>query len=171
MAWGCRLVDTLRRGVWKMADTYNVFISWSGERSEKVAAALYGSLKMMLQTARPWMSKEDIEKGSRGLDEVGKALEAMSVGILCLTPENVERPWILFEAGALSKAMGEKTRVCPYLFGGLRSEEVRPPLGMFQAARAEKEETRKLVFAVNRAIGAWRMRGGWTPGSSENGLS
>lgn len=154
-----------------MADTYNVFISWSGERSEKVAAALYGSLKMMLQTARPWMSKEDIEKGSRGLDEVGKALEAMSVGILCLTPENVERPWILFEAGALSKAMGEKTRVCPYLFGGLRSEEVRPPLGMFQAARAEKEETRKLVFAVNRAIGAWRMRGGWTPGSSENGLS
>lgn len=136
-----------------MADTYNIFISWSGERSEKVAAALYGSLKMMLQTARPWMSKEDIEKGSRGLDEVGKALEAMSVGILCLTPENVERPWILFEAGALSKAMGEKTRVCPYLFGGLRSEQVRLPLGMFQAARAEKEETRKLVFAVNRAIG------------------
>ncbi|MBA0086993.1 MAG: toll/interleukin-1 receptor domain-containing protein [Acidobacteria bacterium Pan2503] len=136
-----------------MGETYNIFISWSGERSEKVAAALYGSLKMMLQSARPWMSKEDIEKGSRGLDEIGKALDTMSVGVICLTPENVERPWILFEAGALSKTVGEKTRVCPYLFGGLRSEQVRLPLGMFQAARAEKEETRKMVLAVNRAIG------------------
>jgi hypothetical protein len=108
-----------------MADTFNVFISWSGDRSEKMAAALYSWLPMVLQSAKPWMSKEDIEKGSRGLDEIGKALDAMSVGIICLTPENVEKPWILFEAGALSKAMGEKTRVCPYLFGGLRGEEVR----------------------------------------------
>jgi len=136
-----------------MADTYNVFISWSGERSERVAAALYDWLPKVLQAARPWMSKEDIEKGSRGLEEIGKALEAMSVGIICLTPENAERPWIHFEAGALSKTMGDKTRVCPYLFGGLRGEQVRLPLGIFQATRAEKEETRKMVLAVNRAIG------------------
>jgi len=71
-------------------DTYNVFISWSGERSKKVAVALYDWLPMVLQTARPWMSKEDIEKGSRGLEEIGRALETMSVGIICLTPENVD---------------------------------------------------------------------------------
>jgi hypothetical protein len=136
-----------------MGDTYNVFISWSGERSEKVATALYDWLPMVLQTAKPWMSKEDIAKGSRALEEIGKALDAMSVGILCLTPENAAKPWIHFEAGALSKVMGDKSRVCPYLFGGLHGEQLGLPLGIFQATKAEKEETRKMVLAINRALG------------------
>ena len=51
---------------------YNVFISWSGDRSERVAAALHEWLPMVVGTAAPWMSKEDIEKGSRPLDELGK---------------------------------------------------------------------------------------------------
>jgi hypothetical protein len=137
-----------------MGDTYNVFISWSGERSERVAAALYDWLPMVLQTARPWMSKEDIEKGSRGLEEIGRALETISVGIICLTPENVEKPWILFEAGALSRAMGEKTRVCPYLFGSLRPENVKLPLGIFQGTMALKDDTWKMVRTVNKALGS-----------------
>lgn len=137
-----------------MADTYNVFISWSGERSKMVAAALHGWLPMVLQFAKPWMSEEDIEKGSRGLEEIGKALEAMSVGVICLTPDNLDKPWILFEAGALSKTLGERTRVCPYLFGDFRGDGLRLPLGMFQATRADKKETRKLVGTVNRALGS-----------------
>jgi len=108
---------------------------------------------MVVQSAKPWMSEEDIEKGSRGLDEIAKALDVMSVGIICLTPENLERPWILFETGALSKALGDKTRVCPYLFGELQPENVKPPLGMFQATRAVKDDTRKLVGTVNRVLG------------------
>jgi len=136
-----------------MVDTYNVFISWSGERSQKVGAALYDWLPMVVQAAKPWISAEDIEKGSRGLDEIAKALDVMSVGIICLTPENLERPWILFETGALSKALGDKTRVCPYLFGDLRPEDVKPPVGMFQATRAVKDDTRKLVGTVNRVLG------------------
>lgn len=136
-----------------MADTYNVFISWSGDRSKRVAAALHDWLPMVVQTAEPWMSEEDIEKGSRGLDDVGKALAAMGVGIICLTPENLDKPWILFEAGSLSKALGDKTRVCPFLFGDLRPENVKPPLGMFQATRAVRDDTRKLVATVNRVLG------------------
>lgn len=136
-----------------MADKYNVFISWSGERSEKVALALREWLPMVLQAARPWMSKEDIETGSRGLEEIGKALEAKSIGIICLTPENAEKPWIHFEAGALSKIMSENARVCPYAFGDLGVGQVKLPLGIFQATKADIGGTRKLVLAVNRALG------------------
>jgi hypothetical protein len=132
---------------------YNVFISWSGERSEKVALALREWLPMVLQAVRPWMSKEDIETGSRGLEEIGKALEAMSIGIICLTPENAEKPWIHFEAGALSKIMSENARVCPYAFGDLGVGQVKLPLGIFQATKADKDGTRRLVVAVNRALG------------------
>jgi len=136
-----------------MADTYNVFISWSGGRSEKVALALRDWLPMVLQAVRPWMSKEDIETGSRGLEEIGKALDAMSIGIICLTPENAEKPWIHFEAGALSKTLSEKTRVCPYVFGELGVGQVKLPLGIFQASKADKDGTRRMVLAVNRALG------------------
>jgi len=52
-----------------MANAKNVFISWSGERSGLVAAALHDWLPMVVQTADPWMSSEGIEKGTRGLVE------------------------------------------------------------------------------------------------------
>jgi len=116
-----------------MSEEYNVFISWSGERSKWVAEAMRDWLPLVLQTAKPWMSATDIEKGSRGLNEVSGRLQGMKIGIVCLTPENLETPWILYEAGALSKTIDDKTRLCTYLLGGLQFQHVKPPLGMFQA--------------------------------------
>jgi hypothetical protein len=131
---------------------YNVFISWSGERSLLVAKAIRAWLPKVLQVARPWMSDTEIEKGSRGLNEVAGALEGMKVGISCLTPENLEAPWLVFEAGDLSKSIDDRTRLCTYLFGGLEFQDVKSPLSMFQATRADREETRKLVHAINKAL-------------------
>jgi len=98
------------------------------------------------------MSETDIEKGSRGLDELGKVLSEIKVGITCLTPENLLQPWIFFEAGALSKTIDDKTRLCTYLIGGLEASDIRPPLGMFQATRATKIDTLKLIRTINRAV-------------------
>lgn len=137
-----------------MAETYNVFISWSGERSEKVALALHDWLPTVIQLAKPWMSKVDIETGSRSLEEIGKALETMSIGILCLTPENADKPWIHFEAGALSKTYSENMRVCPYTFGELEPQDVKFPLGIFQGVNTDRGGTQKMVLSVNRALGA-----------------
>src|ERR1035437_8403271 len=131
---------------------HNVFISWSGERSLSVAKALRAWLPKVLQVAKPWMSDTEIVKGSRGINEIARALEGMKVGISCLTPENLEAPWLAFEAGALSKSIDSKTRLCTNLFGGLNFQDVRPPLSMFQATRADKEYTRKLIHAINRAV-------------------
>ena len=91
-----------------------VFISWSGERSRCVAEALRGWLPAVLQNVKPWMSAADVEKGTRWESEISTRLEEADVGIICLTPDNLDSRWLLFEVGALSKKLG-KSRVCTYL--------------------------------------------------------
>jgi hypothetical protein len=135
-----------------MSKTNNVFISWSGERSKVAAQALKEWLPMVIQAVEPWMSDSDIDKGSRGLSEISNALGSIKIGIVCLTPENQDESWLNYEAGALSKTIDEKTRLCTYLLAGLTPEQVTQPLGMFQHARADKEDTRKLVHSINSAV-------------------
>ncbi|HZU33921.1 MAG TPA: hypothetical protein VFB79_22600 [Candidatus Angelobacter sp.] len=134
------------------AKPYNVFISWSGVRSQHIATALAAWLPRVLQQAKPWLSR-NIDKGTRPLPEIAGALETIEVGITCLTPENLTAPWILFEGGALSKSLGDKTRLCTYLLAGLEHQDVPMPLGMFQHTRAGKEETKEMIVSLNKVIG------------------
>jgi len=131
--------------------TYNVFIGWSGEQSHAVATFLRTWIAQVVQSARPWMSDTDIPKGSGWLDEVLKVLADVKVGITCLTSENLKHPWILFEAGAISKAI-ERTRVCTLLIGEIKPQDVAPPLGMFQATKAQRDDILKLVRTINDAV-------------------
>jgi len=131
---------------------HNVFISWSGPRSQHVAEALRSWLPMVLQAAKPFMSKKDIDKGSRWHIELARALEITKVGIICLTPENLRASWLLFEAGAVSKTVDRGTRVCTYLLAGLQPQDVPPPLSEFQATKPEKEDTRQLLQNMNVAL-------------------
>lgn len=130
----------------------NIFISWSGPRSKHMANALSEWLPAVLQSARPWFSTLSIDKGARALDEIAKALDSIEVGICCLTPENLNSAWILYEGGALSKRIGQKSRLCTYLLGGLTPEGVPPPLGMFQGTRADKEDTWQMLHSINSAV-------------------
>lgn len=125
-----------------------IFISWSGERSRAIAAALREWIPRVIQSVRPWYSEEDIDKGARWSSEVGKQLESITLGIICVTPENAEAPWLIFEAGALSRIL-EKSAVCPFLMD-LQPTDLRGPLAQFQATRAEKGDVLKLMHALNR---------------------
>ena len=93
-----------------------IFLSWSGETSRKVAVALRGWLPKVIQAIDPWMSSEDIAKGARWGSDIATQLSEADAGIICLTRENMNAPWILFEAGALSKYV-DASLVCPYLYG------------------------------------------------------
>ena len=128
-----------------------VFISWSGERSHQVAIALRDWLPQVIQALEPWISSSDVEKGTRWGPDIARQLEASQVGIICLTPENLSSPWILFEAGALSKTL-ESTYVCPYLFD-LQPTAVGQPLGQFQATRADASDTLRLLHTLNSSLG------------------
>ena len=80
-----------------------VFISWSGDLSRKLGETLRDWLPSALQYVKPYFTPEDIEKGAKWSSEIAKELESANIGIICLTRDNTEKPWILFEAGALSK--------------------------------------------------------------------
>jgi hypothetical protein len=69
-----------------------VFISWSGQRSAAVADALRYWLPKVIQALEPWMSADDIEKGTRWRSGLASELEQSSVGIICLTRENLNCP-------------------------------------------------------------------------------
>lgn len=127
-----------------------VFIAWSGPVSREVASALDEWIPLVLQSVEPWMSAEDIEKGTRWFTEVAGELEKAKLGVVCLTAENLSSPWMHFEAGALSKAVG-RSLVCPYLFG-VDAANVKDPLAQFQLTKADKEDTFKLVRTLNRAL-------------------
>lgn len=129
-----------------------VFISWSGERSKFVAAALREWIPVVLQSAKPWMSDADIGAGARWAHVIGTQLEDARFGILCLTPENLEHTWIHFEAGALAKQVKDAF-VCPYLVG-LEPEQVPAgPLAQFHAKRADEKGTLDLLRTINEAAG------------------
>lgn len=132
----------------------NVFLSWSGERSLHVAKFFHGWLQKVVQRAKPWLSDVDIDKGTVGLDEIKKALAGMKIGVFFLTPENRDSLWIPYEAGSLASELDDKSRVCTYFLGDLQLQHVKGPLGMFQRTKADKEDTRKMVHSINKAMDA-----------------
>lgn len=132
-----------------------VFISWSGELSRKLGETLRDWLPSALQYVKPYFTPEDIEKGAKWSSEIAKELENSNIGIICLTRDNTEKPWILFEAGALSKSI-EKGRVCTLLFD-LDPADVKGPLTNFQGTRFIREDFKRLVTTINSAAGDARL--------------
>jgi hypothetical protein len=67
-------------------------LSWSGNRSEYIARAFFELLPLTIQASKPCFSPKSIDKGTRNLPEIAKALEGMKFGITFLTPENLTEP-------------------------------------------------------------------------------
>ena len=132
----------------KRRKSVKVFISWSGEHSNKIAEALKKWLKRVIQSVDPFVSSEDVQKGARWSEDIADKLADTNFGILCVTKDNLESPWLLFEAGALSKIKGE-AMVVPLLFGLKASDLSDSPLLQFQAVPFSKEEMKKLVSTIN----------------------
>lgn len=131
-------------------DTMDIFISWSGPKSEKVAEALKEFLGTILQATKPWVSNE-IVSGARWNEEISNKLSDSKYGIICLTKHNINAPWILFEAGALAKSVSTKTYVCPYLVD-FDASQLTGPLALFQARAADMEGTLKLIEDINSIL-------------------
>ena len=128
-----------------------VFISWSGQRSKLIAEILRGWLPSVIQATKPYYTPDDITKGARWGNDISAVLEDSKIGLICLTKENITAPWILFEAGALSKNI-DNSKVVPILFG-VEPTDLEGPLVQFQAAKFEKKEVEKIVEMINQELG------------------
>ena len=129
-----------------------IFISWSGERSEALAKALRDWLPLVLHYVSPWLSQSDIKAGDRWSIEIAKELENCNFGIICITRENLNAPWILFEAGALAKSM-QDGRVIPLLLD-LELKDLSGPLAQFQAKKSDETGMKELISSLNKSSAA-----------------
>jgi len=126
-----------------------IFISWSGQDSLKIAKILRDWIPNVIQVAEPYVSAEDIDKGTRWATDISKELDDSSYGIICLTKNNISAPWINFEAGALGKKV-DKSKVSPFLFK-IKPSEITGPILQFQHTRSDdKDDIFKLISSINK---------------------
>lgn len=83
----------------------DVFISWSGSNSREIASALKKLLEtkvFAVEKIKCFVSNQDIESGANWRNIIHSELKSCKIGIICITKENVRKPWIYYEAGAMA---------------------------------------------------------------------
>lgn len=129
----------------------NIFLSWSGDKSRLVAEKTKDFIQYLLQRVTPWISTHDIHKGTIWFDEINNQLAKINAGIVFLTNDNKNNPWILFESGALAKGLSS-SRVYVVLVD-LEPKDIQPPLSQFNATSiTNKDDFRKLMFSINSSL-------------------
>lgn len=132
-----------------------VFVSWSGQRSKVVAELISDWIKCVLQASQPWISTRDIDKGAIWFSEISDQLKDTAAGIVCLTQENKNKPWILFETGALAKGLSTN-RVCTFLID-LQSSDIEDPLAQFNHTFPERTSMWGLICSLNSCLELHRL--------------
>lgn len=124
-----------------------VFLSWSGSQSKALAECIKDLFPDLLHNIHIWMSEHDLQAGMRWSSELSERLSRSDVGIACVTPSNQHSPWLMFEAGAISKSLIEG-RLIPFLLG-IGPEQIDYPLAQFQMRESDKNGTFKLICDLN----------------------
>ena len=61
-----------------------LFISWSGDLSQKIGKELSGWIPKVLQFVEPYFTPDDIGKGKRWSNDISGQLESTDLGIIVL---------------------------------------------------------------------------------------
>ena len=129
-----------------------VFMSWSGPRSHRIAMDFNKWLPHVCQHLRPWISSEDNAKGADWAESIRASLfNSRGVGLFFLTEAALKSQWFLFEAGCI--AMLEHKRVCVIVVEDSVGERLKPPLSQFQRTRLEKADVFTLIKDLNALAG------------------
>ena len=128
-----------------------IFLSWSGDLSREVASLLDENIRPLLWgNADVFMSKHDIASGQDWAKALAKELRQSVFGIVCLTPDNLQSHWLLYEAGALTSR--EQQRLCTLLLAGLEQKDVPSPLAHYQNRIFCKAEFEALMQDIRAGL-------------------
>jgi len=128
----------------------DVFISWSGRKSLKVAFFLHSIIfELFSNKVKPFVSEKDIDPGDIWFTTIKSNIIKSRVGIVCITEENKNKPWLLFEAGAL--AGGEFRNVCTFLVD-LKSSRLVGPLSHFNHTFSKRDGIFHLMKYINSRL-------------------
>lgn len=129
----------------------NSFISVSGNLSTQIGLALSDWLKSVLQHVQPWIAAEDISKGSQWRSVLSQSLASTDCGIIVLCPDNLQKPWLMYEAGVIA-ALTKMQRVATLLID-VQPQDVKSPLDQFQHTVFNRPDVLKLVHDINTWTG------------------
>ena len=119
-----------------------IYISWSGQTSFRMARLLRELIKEVLPDQEPWVSAEDIEEGARWSPDLIRILDQSTFCIICADPTNFLSHWLHFEAGAIVKVTS-KWHIRIYL-NELKPGDLKGPFRQFQSVKLEKNDTRRM---------------------------
>jgi hypothetical protein len=127
-----------------------IYISWSGPASFKIASILRDFIRDVLPGIETWVSSEDIKEGARWSNELVRILDQTSFKIICADPSNHQLNWFNFELGAIAKST-DKWNIKVFLFE-LKPGDLRGPLSHYQTVRVDKMDVRRLFEDIHANI-------------------
>lgn len=130
-----------------------LFISWSKSLSKSHARCFRDWIGKVFQEVEPFMSDQDISLGRKGIPVIEEKLNAIDFGVVFVSSENIDAPWINYEAGALSRAVNlPESKVVPILIDVDISDLGTAPLSGFQGFKADKEGMLRLSRSINESL-------------------
>lgn len=134
----------------------HIFLSWSGDYSKELATLFYEWVPYVLQETTPFMSAQAIELGTGWNEEINLQLNQADLGIIFVTEENVNSPWLNFESGALAKSFDGTNKVIPILFDDENKSMLynqNTPLKQFQSVLSpDKEGLNSVIATINNGL-------------------
>ncbi len=128
-----------------------IFFSWSGQLSKKIAKILKPWIEEDIfpsENIDVFISDEDIQYGAEWYQDVKRNLIECDLAIIFLTPENMNAPWLNFEAGAI--AIGENNSPVIAFLIDVPSQNIKSPLKQYQCLDINNETINKLVCDIKQ---------------------
>lgn len=134
-----------------------IFISWSGKKtpSFRMAETLKSVLELVFHSEFEIFLSTDIEKGIVSIQEICENLSKAKIGIICVTKNNVEKPWLNFEAGALMTAVYNKQGKAMPLLLDMNTDQfsnANSPLRNLQATELNEADLLMMFNDLNRSL-------------------
>jgi hypothetical protein len=120
------------------------FVSFSGVKSKGTADALELFLLRVAPDVEVIRAEADIALGQDWASAIRDHLTDIDLAVICVTRDNHEKPWFLFEIGTLA----QRASVIVLFLLDLSPQELGTPLAGFQAIIPTPESTWELVKGV-----------------------